>query len=359
MENNNGIFELVRVRPRVKTTYNDRPRIWYNTKHGVIDERGRFSAITINVMAIVKQFYCLIAMTSAMKPVWGQHSHDKWIQDFYEYRNNFYHKLAKIFYDYICLIVLTELRHANHHSNWGFDTFEGFHNMCRNEVFNTYRKFTRKSVLETGVIQFNEFKNPWHRQYGGYNWEMIAKAGLKYGVYSDEVFIDHCFDLEHNNGNIFDKGGFIFNCHSGISQMLTTKRYCENPIDLFKWGQTREIQKLIERGCNIGVFTTEIARCFIEDRYVISFDIPEQVSEITSLYDNSVYNNYFFKDEDRRMREFDKYDLDDLIEFYHSPYWGDEDMRAVKIFRTDKDYDDGYNMNRSDYHEKDDDASSW
>lgn len=353
-------LQTVKVRPKTILSYGSRPQVWYeSTKNGVL-EYGHYSAITINIVAVTKQFYCLIAMGAAMKPIWGQHSHDKWLKDFYEYRDNFFHKLAKIFYDYICAIVLGELRHANEHSNYGFDTLENFHAMYRNQVFNTYRKFTRKSVLETGVLHFNDFHNPWQDQYGGYKWKEISEAGLKYGVYPDEVFIDHCFDLEHNNGNIFDKEAFTFFSPSGIGDILTTKRYCENPINLLKWGQTNTIQHLIERGCNIGIFEADVSRFFADDGYIIRFDTPEAVSRRVSLYDSSIYNNYFFDDANRRMCNFDKYDLDDLLEFYHSPYWGDDNMKEVPIFRTNKDYDEyGHDMNRDNNPYRDEDASNW
>lgn len=364
MENNmvdiwKSNLQTIKVRPRTVLSYRNRPQIWYeNTKTGVVGD-GNFSAITLNIIAITKQFYCLIAMTAAMKPVWGQHSHDKWLKDFYEYRDNFYSKLAKLFYDYISCIVLAELRHANYRSNYGFNTFEDFHCMSRNQVFNTYRKFTRKSVLETGEYYFNEFNNPWKDQYGGYNWQMIAKAGLKYGVYPNEVFIDHCFDLEHNNGNIFDKEAYIFFYPSSISDLLNDKRYCDNPINLLKWGQTSAIQHLIERGCNIGIFDTYVTNVFSKDGYIIHFDTPETISKRSSLYSKRVYNNYFFDDNNRQMCDFDKYDLDELLEFYHSPYWGDDDMKKIPVFRTDKDYDEcGYNMNRNNYRDGDN-ASNW
>jgi hypothetical protein len=59
------------------------------------------------------------------------------------------------------------------------------------------------------------------------------------------------------------------------------------------------------------------------------------------------------------MCDFDKYDLDELLEFYHSPYCGDDDMKKISVFRTDKDYDEcGYNMNRNNYRDRDN-ASNW
>lgn len=346
MENNE--VKMMQVRPTVIKSHNKRRHHPFdNPNNGVSDDANKFYALTINITALVKQFYTLIAMTAAIKPEWGKHSHDRWLEDFYNYRNNFYSKFAKMLYDYICLIVLGELRHANNHSNWGFDTLENFYKMSRNQVFCTYREFTKESVLKVGANQFNEFYNPWHRNYGGYNWKLIAEAGLKYGKYPNEVFIDHCFDLEHNCGSIFNKEGFIFYYPDSIQDFLNTKRYCTHPVDLLHWGQTKKIQDMIERACNIGIISVDVIEFFADDPYVIRFDKPAQVINKTSLYHPIVYGNQFFKDEDRLMRNYDKYDLDDYMEMYHPFPWGHEDMTLIPRFRTDKDYDEeGWNMNR-------------
>lgn len=352
MENNET--KMMRVRPRVVKSHLRRIKNNLdNPKNGLLVDKS-FYALEINVTALTKQFYTLVAMTAAIKPEYGKHSHDKWLDDFYSYRNNFYSKFAKMLYDYICLIVLGELRHANNHSNYGFDTLENFSGMSREQVFCTYREFTKESVLKVGIKQFNEFYNPWHNNYGGHNWRLIAEGGLKYGKYSDEVFIDHCFDLEHNNGCIFNEEGFLFYYPDNIQDLLDTKRYCKNPIELLHWGQTKKIQELIERACNIGIISIEILEFFSDDPYIIRFDRPEIIAKKKFAYRYSTfYGNQFFKDEDRLMKGYDKYDLDDFMEIYHPLPWGHEDMTQIPRFRTDKDYDEnGYNLNRDCYRDK-------
>lgn len=339
-------LKKIRVRPRcVKTHSHKKISSIEAVKEGVRDENGRFYALTINVTALTKQFYALIALGAVIKPEWGRHSHDKWLEDYLAYKENFCKKFASMLYDYISLIVLGELRHANRCSNWGFNTLDNFSDMSRNQVFSIYRKYTKDSVLKVGTRQFNEFINPWKDQYGGSAWASVARGGLKYGKYPDDVFIDHCFDLEHNNGCIFNKEGYLLYFPESIEELLTKKRYNKNPIELLRWGQTKAIQDLIERGCNIGIISAETYSIFDEE-YVLRFDIPEQVVHRTYVFNSSIYTNQFYKDDDRLMKGYDKYDLDDYLNMYHPFQWGTEDFRKVPLFKTGKYYESGCNMNR-------------
>ena len=354
-------LEIKRVKPRcIKTYTRKKDRCYYeNTQEGVTNNDGKFYALTVNVTALTKQFYALIALGTAIKPEWGKHSHDKWLEDYRVYKDNFCKTFAKMLYDYISLIVLGELRHANRCSNWGFTVISDFCHMNRNQVFSVYREWTKDSVLKVAQKQFNEFINPWKDQFGGNAWASIARGGLKYGKLPDEVFIDHCYDLEHNNGCIFNKEGYMLYFPDYIQDLLDKKRYCSDPIELLRWGQTKAIQDLIERACNIGLITAEVNPLF-DREYVLMFDTPEVVARKISTYNSHIYQNQFYKDEDRLMREYDKYDLDDYINMYHPFPWGHKDFGKVPLFRTNKDYDEcGHNMNRSNHRQRYNYASNY
>ena len=73
-----------------------------------------------------------------------------------------------------------------------------------------YGTIAIKWVMET-------FKLKWSGAYGGEAWANIADVLLKYetGEYSDVLFIDKCFALEHNTGSYFNK----FWVTSGIKQI--------------------------------------------------------------------------------------------------------------------------------------------
>ena len=173
---------------------------------------GKFRAIELNIEVVCKEFYALQAIEATMYVEYGRHSHDKWTQDFYAYKESFESKISEMFRDYLALIVLGELRHANVYSEKGlkFEFVDFNERINRERCFIERRIFTKESTFRCGIKLFNELYNGWHESYGGTAWYGIAKSGLMYGKESNTVFIDHCFDLEHNGGCIFNKHAFLF-----------------------------------------------------------------------------------------------------------------------------------------------------
>ena len=162
-----------------------------------IYSHGKFRAIEVNIEAVCKEFYALQAVEATMHTQYGRHSHERWTQDFYEYKESFESKIAEMFRDYLALIVLGELRHANEYSEKGlkFEFVDFNQRINRERCFIERRIFTKESTFRCGMKFFNELYNGWHESYGGTAWYGIAKAGLMYGKESNTVFIDHCFDL--------------------------------------------------------------------------------------------------------------------------------------------------------------------
>ena len=279
------------------------------------------TCILINALAVLKEFYSLLALESSLKPVYGKHSHDRFIEDFYQYKNWFCTVVSKMMYDYICIICLGEMRHALNYSEFFIDDFPNS-DYGRTSVYNGQRNWTQESVLEIAVKLFNEFYNLWDTNFGGTKWYMIAKGGQLYNKVANEVFIDYVFDLEHNGGNIFDKEAYSFYCvsRSLIKQHLDDKRY-ESPNKIMRWAQSRELQTLIERANNIGI----IPEIWWQDFSLV--ETPMRLSSETSIN----YFNQFYSDEDRICSEWGKWTLTDALHKYHPLPWGTRDLRKNEI----------------------------
>lgn len=75
----------------------------------------------------------------------------------------------------------------------------------------------------------------WRRQFGGKPWAHIAETASK--LWKDEepntVLMDHVFDLEHNNGMIFDKRAERSNFSGFEKEVLDKKRDATSLEDLF------------------------------------------------------------------------------------------------------------------------------
>ena len=152
---------------------------------------GKFRGIELNIEVVCKEFYALQAIEATMHIEYGRHSHERWTQDFYEYKESFESKIAEMFRDYLALIVLGELRHANVYSEKGleFESVDFNQRINRERCFIERRIFTKESTFRCGMKFFNELYNGWHETYGGTAWYNIAKAGLMYGKESNTVLL--------------------------------------------------------------------------------------------------------------------------------------------------------------------------
>ena len=155
---------------------------------------GKFRAIELNIEVVCKEFYALQAIEATMHTEYGRHSHDKWTQDFYDYKESFESKIAEMLRDYLALIVLGELRHANEYSEKGlkFEFIDFNQRINREKCFIERRMFTKESTFHCGMKFFNELYNGWHESYGGTPWYNIAKAGLMYKALKCIVWADVC-----------------------------------------------------------------------------------------------------------------------------------------------------------------------
>ena len=299
------------------------------TSRNSIYSYGKFHAIELNIEVVCKEFYALQAVEATMHTEFGKHSHERWTQDFYEYKEYFESKVAEMFRDYLALIVLGELRHANEYSDKGlkFEFVDFNQRINRERCFIERRMFTKESTFRCGMKFFNELYNGWHDSYGGTAWYNIAKAGLMYGKESNTVFIDHCFDLEHNGGCIFNKHAFLFAGPYDIIVFLDLKRKAMNTYQIIQYAQTKTLRSLIQRAFNLGIMEYDYSRYFqyiSDSEAVFRFVIPDKVFSF-SLSEN-VYINQFYEENQRLMNTNKWYTLEDLLDLYHPFPWGDMDM---------------------------------
>ena len=315
-----------------------------------IYSHGKFRAIELNIEVVCKEFYALQAIEATMHIEYGRHSHDKWTQDFYAYKESFESKIAEMFRDYLALIVLGELRHANEYSEKGlkFEFVDFNQRINRERCFIERRIFTKESTFRCGMKFFNELYNGWHETYGGTAWYNIAKSGLMYNKESNTVFIDHCFDLEHNGGCIFNKHAFLFDGPNDILTFLDLKRNAMNTYRIIRHAQSKTLHKLIQRAFNLGILEYDYSRYFqyISDSEVVfRFAVPDELFSFSML--ENVYVNQFYEENQRLMNTNKWYTLEELLDLYHPFPWGDMDMmKEVTIFNTGKKYENGKNVYR-------------
>ena len=326
-----------------------------NVPRDFIYSHGKFRAIELNIETVCKEFYALQAVEATMHTQYGRHSHERWTQDFYEYKESFESKVAEMFRDYLALIVLGELRHANRYSEKGlsFEFVDFNRSINREKCFIERRMFTKESVFRCGMKLFNELYNGWHESYGGTPWYNIAKSGLLYGKESNMVFIDHCFDLEHNGGCIFNKHAFLFDGPNDIITFLDLKRQAMNTYRIIRHAQSKTLHDLIQRGFNLGILKYDSSRYFqyISDSEVVfRFAVPDELFSF-SISEN-VYVNQFYEENQRLMNTNKWYTLEELLDLYHPFPWGDMDMmKEVSVFNTGKKYENGENIYRYRRHE--------
>ena len=81
----------------------------------------------------------------------------------------------------------------------------------------------------------------WRSGYGGENWANICKAWIDLNkaksIQSMFVQIDHIYDIQHNNGSVFDKLASYQNkngSHNWIADFLDKKANMNNPLEIYQ-----------------------------------------------------------------------------------------------------------------------------
>ena len=213
----------------------------------------------LDIGLLVREFYAIEAVAAMIlsEQYSGfqsmRHSHSRWYSDFTDFQESYIAKFASAIYDYTALVVAAELRHGRlnaSHYICGYYT-KSYH---RDEIYRNCIRYSVRDIFLAGLHLFDPSRVKWEESYGGEKWYHIAKAGLMKGAVSDEVFIDHCVDLSHNNSIYFDKSAGIFNLQNqrAYTEFLDFKRVCE-PQALIKGRFGYRLNRLLLRADRLGI----------------------------------------------------------------------------------------------------------
>jgi hypothetical protein len=139
-----------------------------------------------------------------------------------ELKDKYNSAFARALRDYLLLASCGEARHAKEKCEYYSPLFARTE---RQAVFSYITKYDKDYLIR---ILKGLFSEDWEGSYGGQAWLSIIEAIEMYKTVPDMVFIDHCIDLEHNNGLCFDKG-IIFNLDKeAVMYLLDRKREAED-----------------------------------------------------------------------------------------------------------------------------------
>ena len=143
---------------------------------------------------------------------------------FVKYRKTHTKQLANAMSDYLVLACAGELRHGRDKCAKYYPSFPT--GGSRDTIWGDIQKYEPTVIMEMATELFTDWD--WDSGYGGKKWGQCAKAYVSRNtkghiMQKDIIFVDHCFDLQHNNGTVFNKGCNIFT-ETGIGYLLDTKR---------------------------------------------------------------------------------------------------------------------------------------
>jgi len=212
----------------------------------------------IDIISLFKGFYCLQMLEAMGTPDEFLRSHVRWKNDFEHLKNWYYKTMARMIYDYSVLSCFGELRHGNSQCEKTIDApwFWEHRGGNREElVRNPDIPYTAQSIIHMSDLLFNHYD--WNGGYGGSAWGAIADAQKLYIKGQEAVYIDHCVDLEHNNGSYFNKDliFWISTEHGSLHSYLDFK-YSAEMEELLMRVNIREIQELILRANALGIIPT-------------------------------------------------------------------------------------------------------
>ena len=121
---------------------------------------------------------------------------DEWIRDI----------VAPIFKSYIAYAVFGEQRHGAYLK---FAHSEKI-NPSRQECYQEINKYDPLTIYKLTEYMF-KVNNNFGGSFGGKKWAQISKAALWFNNTAPSVAIDHCLDLQHNNGSALNKHTGHFN----------------------------------------------------------------------------------------------------------------------------------------------------
>jgi len=163
--------------------------------------------------------------------------------------------LSNAIYDYFCLAAFGEARHAEVHclKGWGLDCFPP--RCSRDDAYRIAKSFDPKEFLP---LLLTVFSGEWESGWGGGAWFDIVELAMKRERLSNTVFIDRAINLEHWNGNCFDKGVIFHECKSDLEEMLIAINDLEPEIWLEDWSVSPLARSFLVKADRLGVLELEI-----------------------------------------------------------------------------------------------------
>ena len=258
------------------------------------------------LVAEAMNFYTLEALAAAAGQQQEWFSKGALKRDITSLKTAHERQFAAAIFDYLCLAMGGEARWAIAKSDFFIPALADF------EVSRTY---AQKRIMAFNPEQFlplleELFSAEWAGvSYGGGSWARIAQAARMYGVVPDPVFIDHCVDLKHNGGLVFDKE-VVFSPYQ--------------PTIYIKDFLTMKSRKGIEEWCDL-ILDQQVIDLL---RRALAVGYISAVPQAKALWE--------FGTRDGILPRYE-----DLIDNYEQIVWGTEDIGALKstgrVFDEDED----------------------
>lgn len=147
-------------------------------------------------------------------------------------KSSFEEDFGRALHDYVWVASVGEARHASHKLSVSIPEISGG---GRSEAYWEAEKFPPSP--ENREIVRSIFEDyDWGGGYGGDAWGSIVRALDLY--YREEtpvgIFIDHCADLQHNNGMAFNKNPDFWNYGPGHNEFMSFMNFKRDTDDLLK-----------------------------------------------------------------------------------------------------------------------------
>jgi len=178
---------------------------------------------------------------------------------------SFTFRLARVIWDYLCLISFGEARWAETRllEGWMLDCFPI--GCTRLQAYKIAKTFDPEKFLP---LLEEVFSGVWQAGYGGQLWLEIVQLARKRKTLPPQVFVDYAIQLEHNYQTCFDKGVLFFQEVEELMEMLFQISLVDPTKWLRDWRISREAKRLLERAQKLGL--TELP--FLVDATVGTFD---------------------------------------------------------------------------------------
>lgn len=271
----------------------------------------------IGITWVASEFYYMLAVEKLVKPVMYNPVHRKAYTNFVAYRERFTKLLKQRMYDYIALTCAGEARHASHkcsHKIVGFDITGG---VSRDDIWSSVVAYDPQQVLKACV---EIYSYNWNSGFGGIKWKHIAEHGTLVNQEDAVVWIDHCFDLQHNGGTFFDKQANLFRNESGVKNILDQK------LNILS-------QDLI-KSLRISPRLASLSLDLIKSKLLNPFDV--KVMNAHSICDIDEWENiqWGYSDCDYSIVDRGKDYDDDEDDYYEDDDEDDEDEEKITPVRT-------------------------